>query len=115
RHQLHHRGALLMAASTFPTGSRYAGVGTLELRTRDGSHVTYLARRWVPGPRPGQLLRDAQMRVGERIDAFSARTLSDPLQFWRVCDASLVMDPFEVAEEVGPRLSIPVGRPVDGG
>jgi hypothetical protein len=103
----------MAASSSFPPGSRYGGVGTLEIDTGDG-RVTYLARRWVPAPRKDQLVRDVALRIGERIDNFTARTLADPLQFWRVCDASLVMDPFEVTDEVGDELSVPVGRAVDG-
>ena len=45
-----------------------------------------------------------------RVRAYrnAARTLGDPLQFWRVCDANNAMNPPELTEEAGRALRVPV-------
>jgi hypothetical protein len=50
---------------------------------------------------------------GDRLDNITARYLSDPEQFWRVCDANAAMRPDELTEEPGRRLRItlPEGLP----
>ena len=47
---------------------------------------------------------------GDRLDLVTARYLGDPTQFWRVCDANLVIHPDELvaADRIGERLRIPV-------
>jgi len=43
---------------------------------------------------------------GDRLDLITARTLSDPEQFWRIADANDAMDPTDLTNEPGSRLRI---------
>ena len=45
---------------------------------------------------------------GDRLDNITARTLGDPQQYWRICDANNSMHPAELTAEVGRTLKIPV-------
>ncbi len=45
---------------------------------------------------------------GDRLDLITAKTLGDPEQFWRVCDANNAMNPFDLTAEPGRTLRVPV-------
>ena len=47
------------------------------------------------------------VQVGDRPDTVTARTLGDPLQYWQVCDANNVMNPFALTGDAGGRVRIP--------
>jgi nucleoid-associated protein YgaU len=57
------------------------------------------------------LLVEVTVQPGERLDLITARTLGDPLQFWRIADANNAMDPQELAAEPGTVLRVPVPQP----
>ena len=42
------------------------------------------------------------MAQGDRLDLITARTLGDPEQFWRVCDANDALDPAELTDRARP-------------
>ena len=44
---------------------------------------------------------------GERLDNITARYLDDPTQFWRVCDANVVLRPEEL-ERIGRVINITI-------
>ena len=48
------------------------------------------------------------MTEGDRLDLITARTLGDPEQFWRICDANNTMNPSDLTAETGRVLRVPV-------
>jgi len=54
------------------------------------------------------LLVEVTVTQGDRLDLITARTLGDPEQFWRVCDANNAMNPPDLTAEVGRTLRIPI-------
>lgn len=99
---------------SFPANSRYQYVETAKLTRADGSEVVYLKRRFVPQPERFTLLQEHAVVEGDRLDNVTARYLSDPEQFWRVCDANRAMRPDELTEEIGRRLRITMPEGIPG-
>ena len=99
---------------TFPPTSRYYGIGTTTIESRDGNTYAYLRRRFVPPPERFSTLQEHVVAQGERLDNITARYLGDPLQFWRVCDANRAMRPEELTEEIGRRLRITMPEGIPG-
>ena len=90
---------------TFSKTSRYFGIDTTTIETSDGKTYAYLRRRFVPQPERFITLQEPFVVQGDRVDNITARYLSDPLQFWRVCDANRAMRPDELTEEIGRRMA----------
>lgn len=93
----------------FDPASRYSTIetATLELKGAEGEvrRITYKRRRFIPAPAGHATLVEHSVLEGERLDNITARYLGDPTQFWRVCDANLVLCP-EDLEETGRRILI---------
>jgi hypothetical protein len=94
----------------FEHTSRYHDLETANHTTPDGRIVAYKRRRFLPQGREMQLLVDVTVIQGDRLDLIAARTLGDPEQFWRVCDANDAMDPRELTAEPGRSVRVPVPR-----
>jgi hypothetical protein len=90
--------------------SRYAQVPIATLTDAEGRTIAYLTRRFLPQGRELPLLAETQLAPGERLDLLANRTLGDPEQFWRVCDANDAMNPNELEEEGRP-LRVPLPQP----
>jgi hypothetical protein len=106
-------GALAAVPSArFPPNSRYATVGTAELKLLDGRTIVYLRRRFVPPPDRFELMYERTVKDGERLDVIAATELGDPEQFWRLCDANNAIHPEELIE-IGRflRITMPEGIP----
>jgi len=99
---------------TFPPTSRYFGIETTTIETRDGKSYAYLRRRFVPQPERFTTLQEHVVVQRDRLDNVTARYLVDPLQFWRVCDANRAMRPEELTEEIGRRLRITMPEGIPG-
>ena len=99
---------------TFPPTSRYFGIETTTIETRDGKSHAYLKRRFVPGPERFATLQEHLVVQGDRLDNITARYLGDAQQFWRVCDANRAMRPEELTEELGRRLRITLPEGIPG-
>ena len=54
------------------------------------------------------LLAETPVAQGERLDVLAHRTLGDPLQYWRICDANDVMRPTELTDEPGRAVRVPL-------
>ncbi len=100
----------------FDSTSRYAEVrtATVTVTWADGSRreVTYVTRRLLPRPEDHTLLAEHTVQPGERLDHIAARYLGDADQFWRICDATDVLDPTDL-EKPGSRL--PISMPLKQG
>ena len=92
----------------FDPNSRYYNLQNLVLKTPDGRELVYKERRFLPRGSGMQLLAEVTVVEGDRLDLITARTLSDPEQFWRVADANDAMDPTALTNEPGTRLRVAV-------
>jgi hypothetical protein len=54
------------------------------------------------------LLVEVTVIQGDRLDLITARTLGDPEQFWRVCDANDAMNPPDLTAQPGTAVRVPV-------
>ncbi|MFI0793743.1 LysM peptidoglycan-binding domain-containing protein [Micromonospora rubida] len=94
--------------------SRYADTPIATIDVPDGAGgrrtVRYLLRRFPPPAAASPTLAEHLITDGDRLDLLSARYLGDPTQYWRICDANLVIHPDELtaADRVGQVLRIPV-------
>jgi len=92
----------------FEPTSRYAALETATLATMDSRRVAYKRRRFLPRGKDLPVLVEVTVTQSERLDLITARTLGDPEQFWRVCDANDAMNPVELTSEIGRTLRVPV-------
>ena len=92
----------------FDPNSRYAGIADAAFELADGTKVTYKQRRFLPEGSRMQLLAEVTVTEGDRLDNITARTLGDPEQFWRICDANDTMNPAELTARIGHTLRVPV-------
>jgi len=95
----------------FDHTSRYYRLETATMTRPDGATVAYVRRRFLPQAEDLPLLAEVAVNQGERLDLFTARTLGDPLQFWRVCDANNAMNPLELIDRPGRLLRVPFPQP----
>ena len=94
----------------FDSTSRYYPLETTTYTMPDGRQISYVRRRFLPKGSDLQLLAEVSVTAGDRLDLIAARTIGDPLQFWRVCDANDAMNPFDLTTEAGVTLRVPVPR-----
>jgi hypothetical protein len=92
----------------FEPTSRYFLLETATFTLPDGRRIAYKRRRFLPRARDLTLLMETAVAQGERLDLIAHRTLGDPLQFWRICDANDAMDPLDLTSEPGRMLRIPL-------
>ncbi len=95
----------------FEPTSRYHSLETTTRTTPDGREIAYVRRRFVPPGRTLPLLVEVTISDGDRLDLVAARTLGDPEQFWRICDANDALRPDELTAAAGRRLRVPLPRP----
>jgi hypothetical protein len=95
----------------FDPSSRYAGLEVAVRARADGRTTAYVRRRFLPRGRDLPLIGEVAVQQGERLDLFTARTLGDPLHFWRVCDANDAMHPLELVAHPARLLRVPLPRP----
>jgi hypothetical protein len=93
-----------MASST----SRYAQTETVTWTAPDGTTVRYLKRRFIADASTMPLRQEVTVLPLDRPDLVSARTLGDPLQWWRIADANTAVDPLALTAVAGARLRVPV-------
>ena len=92
----------------FDFASRYYSIETATYTTKDGKQIAYKRRRFLPQGSEMQLLLEVTINEDDRLDLITARTLGDPLQFWRVADANNIMNPVEVTDEIGRDIRVPM-------
>ena len=92
----------------FEPTSRYYALETATYSAPDARVVAYKRRRFLPQGEAMPLLVEVIVTGGDRLDLIAARTLGDPEQFWRVCDANDAMNPLDLTAELGRTLRVPV-------
>lgn len=94
----------------FPVTSRYYGIEIATFEVADGQTVNYLRRRFLPDSAKAVTLTEHVVTQGDRLDNVTARYLTNPEQFWLVCDANNAMLPDDLTAEsqIGHRLRIPL-------
>jgi hypothetical protein len=84
----------------FDPTSRYYALENAKLTVNeaDGSPrlVVYKRRRFLPPVTAFSLVVEHTVTQGERLDNITATYLDDPTDFWRICDANLVLHPTEL-------------------
>ncbi len=95
----------------FDPNSRYAKIPTAVLAGPDGREFVYVRRRFLPRSADLSLLAEVTVAQGDRLDLLTARTLGDPEQFWRPCDASDALNPADLTEPVGRTIRVPIPQP----
>lgn len=93
---------------SFDAGSRYAHTEIRIYVDPEGREIRYVARRFLPDGRSQPLFAEAEVGQRDRPDTLAARTLGDPLAWWRLADANDAMDPAELVAEPGARLRVAV-------
>lgn len=92
----------------FEPTSRYAELETLRRETPGGRVIAYQRRRFLPRGDEMPLLVEVTVSEGERLDRIAHRTLGDPEQYWRICDASDAMNPADLTARPGEKIRVPV-------
>lgn len=92
----------------FDPASRYYDLETAVLTAPDGCEIPFKRRRFLPQGDGMPALVEVTVLEGDRLDQITARTLSDPEQFWRIADPNDAMDPLELTAEPGAQLRVPV-------
>ena len=95
----------LVPTEGLPATSRYRDVGTATHGTGPDA-VTYYRRRLVPPPEGHPLLREVQVREGDRRDTLAHAHLFDAYLWWRLADANGVLDPHDLETPPGRWLRI---------
>jgi hypothetical protein len=94
----------------FDSTSRYYSLTVLThtIAGDDGEprSIRHAARRFIPDTSAATTLAEHIVIEGERLDNITARTLGDPLLFWRVADTNLSMEPETLCDEAGSRIVI---------
>ena len=91
----------------FDPTSRYYLLEEATFARADGEEVHYVRRRFCPPGEALPLLVEVVVVDGDRLDLLTARTLGDPLQFWRVADANNALNPTDLLKERGRYLRVP--------
>lgn len=92
----------------FSANSRYERIETATYLDTDGKVLAYARRRFLPRGERMSVLTEVEITDGERLDLITARTLGDPEQYWRICDANNAMNPMDLTTEIGRRIIVPI-------
>jgi len=92
----------------FDPKSRYNQVEEAVYTAPDGTRIPYKKRRFPPSAPLVSWVSSVAVLPAERLDMLATRTLGDPLLFWRICDANVTRDPFDLVAEPNRRLNVPL-------
>ncbi len=104
-----------LSSPAFSPDSRYHGLDTAQWTRADGVTITYVRRRFVPPPEDFATLQEHRVAEGDRLDNLAASYLSDPQQYWRLCDGNGAIRPNELTDTIGEILRITLPQGVPGG
>ncbi|MEI8021199.1 MAG: hypothetical protein WCH39_23535 [Schlesneria sp.] len=100
--------------TVLPGTSRYFGAPFLKTKLPDNREVAYLARRFLPLPEEFDPLTEHVVAEKERPDHVAFNFLNDPELFWRVADANPVLDPNQLTDTPGARITIALPQGIPG-
>ena len=92
----------------FDYTSRYYNLKTTTYTTGDGKSIAYKRRRFLPQGEDLPLLVETRVEQSDRLDLIANRTIGDPEQFWRICDANNAMNAFDLLKKPGRTLGVPI-------
>ena len=92
----------------FTPRSRYYNIETATHESEGERPIAYVRRRFLPRGERMPVLVEMTIAEGDRLDLITARTLGDPEQYWRVCDANNAMNPADLTSDVGLSLRVPI-------
>src|SRR5512135_1329774 len=95
----------------FAQNSRYIKIQTATWTDGSGREITYVRRRFLPRSEDLPTLAEVIATQSDRLDVMTARTLGDPEQSWRPCDASNVMNPPDLTAQPGRKIRFPIPQP----
>jgi hypothetical protein len=109
--QLLTAGAI--APQNFGTGSRYYGLPLMSMTTSSGTQISYVSRRFIPPAADFAVLQLYRVQQGDRVDVVSASQLGNPLLYWQLCDANVVLEPPDLVAVPGAfiNVTLPAGVP----
>ena len=94
--------------SPFGPASRYDSVAFgLYQRNAADPGVAYVLRRFIPQRRDIATALEHIVHAGERPELLAAQLFGDAELYWRIADANLVIDPFDLTDTLGRRIAIP--------
>jgi hypothetical protein len=99
----------------FDPTSRYYPVEIAEIDLPDGTKARFLRRRFIGQPSQFETLTEHRVTQHDRIDNIAQSYFGDPEQYWRICDANVVIRPEELTETVGRRIRITLPEGIPGG
>ncbi|MDH3657576.1 MAG: hypothetical protein OEM77_05515 [Nitrosopumilus sp.] len=76
------------------------------MQTEDEKTIRYKKRRFLPLAEKMQIQYMVNVIAKDRLDNISAKTISDPEHYWRICDANNAMHPEELVLTPGRMLKI---------
>ena len=97
----------------FAVNSRYYSLPTGTYVTPDNRSIVYVRRRFLPQTNTFALLLQHTVTDSDRLDNVTAQYLDDPQRYWRICDASDLLSPFDLTAVPGSTIDItlPQGVP----
>lgn len=96
-------------SNPFPPNSRYQGVPlALYARGTEQPGIVYVLRRFLPQRGEITMVAEHIVQSAERPDLLAAQTLGDAELYWRLADANVVIDPFELTDTPGTRVRVPL-------
>src|SRR5687768_9258880 len=95
-----------ITTTPFDAHSRYRGAAIALLPQAGGEPpLPYVGRRFIPQLRDIPAAARVTITSGDRPDLLAQRTLGEPLLYWRVADANVVSDPFDLTDTPGRRFA----------
>ena len=100
--------------SYFAPNSRYYGLETKILESKNHKKHVFVKRRFIAQPEAFELLQEHRVSQDDRLDNITHQYLGDAEQFWRICDANAVMHPNKLTEEIGNIIKITMPEGMSG-
>ena len=92
----------------FDRTSRYYSIETATMELAGGRRIRYKRRRFLPQAEDMQLLVEVPVTASDRLDLIAFRTLGEPDQYWRICDANNAMNPDSLLDPGGAPVRVPI-------
>ncbi len=103
-----------LKSNYFSPSSRYYGIEATTIKKENQETIVYIRRRFIPQADRFQLLQEHVVIKNERLDNITHRYLSDPEQFWRICDSNGAIDPHEITDTIGKKIKITLPEGIPG-